>query len=236
MAVAASAIERFPGGRVFWAVWVSTEEAMGRLPMVLLTPVVAALAGTALAVSQPSSSVVHSSQGLIVAAPSFWNVLWLALAGSAGGVIVVGGLLFWGMWLYIRAWLPLWDRFRGWEPRLEPFPDQEAARLLLLCRMTPPVQISTLGHMECAVKRPDGSIDLIPDLSIVPSEVPLGDNEAETVPGAMALLGRATPGPYEVRWYGTNRKRYEIARKKFLIPAVPEDSKKCADKRDGNQP
>jgi hypothetical protein len=62
-----SVIERFARGRVLWAVWLATEQAMGRLPMVLLTPVVAAFVGTATAVSNPPKQEVH--HGVVVESP-----------------------------------------------------------------------------------------------------------------------------------------------------------------------
>ena len=96
--------------------------------------------------------------------------------------------------------------------------DPDQVIFQLACRVSPPMTPAVLGHMECTIKRPDGTIALVSGDDINTSwTLPLSP-ELPQVPAAGfwytldSLFGR-----YEVRWYGTERKRYEIARKTFEI-------------------
>jgi hypothetical protein len=187
--------------------------------MVLLVPITGAFAGTAWAVSHPAQEYVR--HGLVVGGASFTHALWQAVIGSVAGLLIVGGLLLWCMLFYLRVWLPLWDRYRGWEPTWEYFPGSDAVLMRLVCRIVPPVSTDSLGHKECVVKRPDGTTWLVAaGGSVMDTLIPTGD-VTHSMPAAQAILNlRGESGDYEVRWYGTNRKRYEIARKKFSIPSA----------------
>jgi hypothetical protein len=78
------------------------------------------------------------------------------------------------------------------------------------CKVQPPASIP--DHLECAVKPPSGDVEIVPEQSLSPRR-PLG---------VVFDFPLATPGTYEVRWYGLSdrRKRYEITRAKFKLPVV----------------
>jgi hypothetical protein len=227
-------IKHFPRGRALWAVAIATEEALGRFPMVLMTPIVGAFAGTAWAVSHPSRQIVRNR--VVVGGVSFTEALWLAIIGSVGGLFIAGGLLLWGMLLYVRVWLPLWDRHRGWEPTWEYFPGSDAVFLRLKCRIFPPISTDSLGHKECVVRH-EGTIKVLASGdSVLETSIPTGDVNL-SIPTVQAILSlHGESGEYEVRWYGTNRKRYEIARKTFVIQSPAAALRSSQDESKQRQP
>ena len=76
---------------MFWRLVFWTEQMLGKLPMVLLMPVIGAIIGTAWAVSHPFKSFVR--HGIVVSHSTFWHVLLLAVIGGVGGIVVLAGLV-----------------------------------------------------------------------------------------------------------------------------------------------
>jgi hypothetical protein len=94
----------------------------------------------------------------------------------------------------------------------------DAVIFQLACLASPPVKPSVLGHMECVIKRPDGIIEVSAGDEITPAGVVPVSPELPEAPAAYFWDSlRGISGRYEVRWYGTERRPYEIARKTFDI-------------------
>lgn len=207
----AAPLKNFPKWRRFWRCVYAAEAAQGRLPMMLWGPTIGAVGGALVALDLHPEVIRH---GLVVSVPSSGEVVAGAGIGAALGV--AAAFLFAFLWAGGRYFMRGDDT---WEPICDPAPESASVVFELRCRVSPPQHVETLGHKEAAVKRPDGTIQLIPTISIMQREVCVGD-EQNMVP---ATYFRFNPwgvtGEYEVRWYGTNRKHYEIARKKFWIEA-----------------
>jgi hypothetical protein len=86
------------GGFPWWLLFF-VEDSLATLPMLLLGPTMGAVIGTAVAVSRLSS--VRIDGQLAAAVPSVGDVLWPALLGGIGGVIVLVALAaVWGLVSY----------------------------------------------------------------------------------------------------------------------------------------
>jgi hypothetical protein len=84
------------------------EDTLGRLPMLLLGPVLGAVVGTAVAVSELGT--VRIGGRLAAAPPSVWDVLWPAVLGGVGGIIVLTLLAAgWGIFSYCRYGDDTWE-------------------------------------------------------------------------------------------------------------------------------
>jgi hypothetical protein len=188
--------------------------------MAILTPTTGAFVGTAWAISHPAETIRH---GLVVGEPSFAQVLLLALAGSVAAVILVTGFIFCALFLYERVVLPSLHRHGAWQPiywpNESPSSDPDLVGFQLACRLDPAVSPTTLGDMECWIKRPDDKIDVISGENVNRSiMVSLSGEPPPDTPAAHVWYHlRGIHGSYEVRWYGTERKRYEVAREKFEV-------------------
>ena len=93
----------------------------------------------------------------------------------------------------------------------------------LYCKVQPPASIP--DHLECVVKLPSGDVVSVPEASLDPRR-PIG---------VLFDVAPATPGSYEVRWYGLSdrRKLYEITRAKFKVPVVSQDVTRLCRERQG---
>ena len=85
----------------------SAEGALGRLPMMLLSPVIGAIVGTWWQLERSSEVILH---GLVVAVPSTPDVLAGTVIGGLAGIVMGFGLAF--VWACVRyfAWGdPVWE-------------------------------------------------------------------------------------------------------------------------------
>jgi hypothetical protein len=90
--------QHFPKWRVQARVAADTERLLGSLPMVLVTPVIAAVFATVVAVHEPSSHVAHA----IVIGPSLSSALRYAVEGALGSIFVIVGIVALAMWFRYR--------------------------------------------------------------------------------------------------------------------------------------
>lgn len=206
----ASTPKNFPRRRLRWRLVRATEARLGSLPMVLVTPTVAAVAGTAYAFSHPSLVI---RKGLVVGEQHFWHTLWTGVAGGLVGLAAVIGCVFMGVWFWYRVL----GGDRAWEAG---YCGRDAKVMFfeLRCKEdVAPADPLHLGAVECWVKTPSGT-------------VVRNRNRAQLLgepPGLMAFIS-AEPelGPYEVRWYAAREgERWrEVARKRLRVRAGEPDS------------
>jgi hypothetical protein len=180
-----------------WWLLLYVEDSLSRLPMLLLGPTMGAVIGTAVAVSQLGSVTIDGKTAAAV--PSIWDVLWPALLGGLGGVVVLT------VYSVARGVLSYFV-FGGddiWEGRLND------GVLELVCKTTVPVDPDRLGAMECTIKRPSGAFDTTDEF------VPRQGEPYGVI--ATAILGLNEASAYQVRWYATEHQRrlHEVARLRF---------------------
>jgi hypothetical protein len=197
----AAKLERFPRWRVWNRVLAHATEDMATLGGAVLVAVAFALVGAFAVFPRGANWFARFSAGLGVAA--------MALVAAWGLVLGYRTLR------YRRRGDPVWEI--AWSLRETQQSGGVSVRVngvSLICRGRPPVSVSTLGHVEAVVRPPNGRIRQMPQEG-------MGGDAGTTLWFAPALeAGPFTPGPYEVRWYGTTarRRRYEIARSKFMVP------------------
>jgi hypothetical protein len=190
---------RFPRWRVFWRTWSGTEQRLGTLPMVIVTPAVVSLFATVWAVSNPSEI---ERRGVVRLVPQpLVNVVMNALFGGVVGVLAVIGVVFVGVWIWYRLLVgdATWDARYGETTHEFMFFD-------LRCKPPVPVASSTLGAVECMVKTPGGQ---------VMTAVGPGNVWASNPVGIRAQFHiRRELGVYSVRWYAARgqSRLQEVAR------------------------
>lgn len=196
------AAEGFPKWALAWWLFYYVEDALQRLPLVLLAPTVGAVIGTSLAVSDGSSVTIEGHA--VAAVPSFWDVLGPAVGGAVGGIVLLAlGAAVWGRVSYARGGDDVWVATL-----------HEQWGLILLCRNEDvPADPSRLGAVECIVKRPSGEFDRTDALPPFPGRWPHG-----LIATGIRGLGQA--GNYEARWYATEHRArlHEVARMPLTGP------------------
>jgi hypothetical protein len=187
------------------------EDTLGRLPMLLLGPVLGAVVGTAVAVSELGTVRID---GKLAAAPAtVWDVLWPAVLGGVSGIVVLTLLAaIWGVISYLAL-----DGDDTWKILIEQDPSASAGELVeLICKGEVPADPNLLGAMEVYVKRPSGEIDRTDMFTPRPGK-PYG-----VIAAGVRSLGE--PGEYRVRWYATEhrgRRTHEVARAKHTVLSRP---------------
>lgn len=147
----AESLECFPRGRVRARVIANIEEEVGSLPMVLITPIVAAVAGAVVTFVYTPAERVHNG---LVETPSLWTSLGLAAVGAAIGIVLVITLL--GLWFWLSY---LVSPERSWGLGWTDGPDGRAFELF--SKANPPVRAIDLAKLEIRIKRLDGSCDVV---------------------------------------------------------------------------
>jgi hypothetical protein len=195
---------RFPISRLWWRLIYSTEESLTSLPLAVIAPTVAALAGTAWAISNTPELVVRD--GRAVDTESFWHALLNGVAGGVFGLIAVIVLVFAAVWLRYRL--------RGNPNWQSVFIGQHGDNTHWQLQRKPgsfPADPKQLGGLTLGVKVPSGQVK---EISLVFSQI----DPTPEGPSVSITTGREA-GSYEARWYsGTHGKRmHEIARGKVHL-------------------
>jgi uncharacterized protein YodC (DUF2158 family) len=195
---------RFPISRLWWRLIYSTEESLTSLPLAVVAPTSAALAGTAWAVSHTPELVVHN--GRVVDTESFGHALLNGVAGGVFGLVVVIVLVFVAVWLRYRV---LGDP--NWQSA---FIGQDGDMTHWQLQRRPgsfPADPKQLGGLTLGVRVPSGPIQ---ENSLVFSQV----KSTPEGPSIWVATG-GDAGSYEARWYsGTHGKRLrEVARGKVQL-------------------
>jgi hypothetical protein len=198
----AGEISGFPRWR--FALWLLyyVEDALGRLPILLLGPVLGAVIGTAIAVSELSS--VRIDGRVAAAVPSTLDVLWPAVVGGVSGIAALAVVMAgWGAFRYSTSGDDVW------QGQFVTF-DNGGGAAELVCKATDPVSTTQLGAIECVLRYPSGDFETAGALT--PRHNPNGVIAA----GHRALN---EPGEHEVRWYATEQrpKLHEVARVRFVV-------------------
>jgi hypothetical protein len=202
MAVRVSSGRGFLRGALFWRCWYATEEALSRLPMLLLIPTLGAVIGTSWGVSHPPNMVEH---GLVVAQQSFWGVLLSALIG---GVAATAVLMLVVSLVLLTRYLRSGDG--DWQGAFHGTVDDQLY-FELSCAADHPLDPATLGAMTCLVKPPAGEV-------VEAEQTGLRINPTGCV--SRFTLQPAT-GTFEARWYAVRGRRrlHEVARYRGPIDA-----------------
>jgi hypothetical protein len=191
----ADSLDRFPRGRVRARVIADTEKELGSLPMVLITPVVAAVAGAVVAFVYTPAERIHDGP---VETPSLWTSLGLAAVGAAIGIVLVLAVLALWFWLSYLA-----RPERSWRLRWTDGPDGHA--FVLASRANPPARPIDLANLEIVIKRSDGGFELV-------------GGESKLFPGRGPAWvfdhGEISPDPQAARLYSlqAGKRPYEVLR------------------------
>ena len=209
------------GGFPRWRLWrrllYSVEHTLGSLPVVVVAPVVAALLGTAWAVSHPSLSIRH---GIVVGQATFSEALLSALIGGVIGLLALISLLWIGAW----TWYLLLGGDRVWEAIYDEWRLDEGLIWRLRCRNgAVPANSALLGAVELWVRTPSG----ITFRSSRTDTWSYEDNrryketgKSETgLAARVALEKPLVAGKYQARWYVAKegQKYRELARTHTVI-------------------
>jgi hypothetical protein len=150
---------------------------------------------------------------------------WVERFYTGLGVAVIALAVVWGLATVAPlCWYRLHGRKDGtWEPIWRDSNELSAPGKVvfqLVCRVHPPIPVESLGYMECAIKRPDGTVELVSgdDINRL-GRVPRSPELPEVPAAHFWYPLRGLSGQYEVRWYGStaNRKLYEITRATFQV-------------------
>jgi hypothetical protein len=184
-----------------WLVY--TESALSRLPMLLLGPTTGAVVGTAVAVSKLATVEIDGKTAAAV--PSLGDVLWPALAGGVGGVLLLAIIsAVWGIAsFYLRGGIGAWEtRITDNVP-------------VLVSRSESPTPSSQLGAVDCVLRRPSGECEWVDNFT----------RRGSSVDGVVATSVHpiSEPGAYELRWYATEHRGWihEVASLKFVRDPDP---------------
>jgi hypothetical protein len=193
-------LERFSRSRLVFSWLLFAEGRMSHLTMLLLGPTLGAVIGTAVAVSDLSTTTINGK--VVATVPSLWDVLWPALAFGAGGVAVLMlGCVAVGVVLSYRSGIG------PWEAKIA-----DDGTPVLRPRSESPTTRGQLGAVDCVLKLPSGKYEWSDRL----------EDGHEGMYGAVSapdVEPVKEPGVYEMRWYATEHKRliHEIARLKHNV-------------------
>jgi hypothetical protein len=201
------AASRFPRWSIAGWLLLYVEDTLGRLPMLLLGPVLGAVVGTAVAVSELAT--VRIGGKLVAAPPSVWDVLWPAVLGAVGGIVVLMLLAAgWGILSYFR------HGDDTWEVVIEQHPSGSRGELVqLVCRGDVPADPNQLGAQEVIIQRPSGDFDRTDMFTPRPGK-PYG-----VIATGIRSLNES--GTYRIRWYATEhrgKRTHEIGRATYIEP------------------
>ncbi len=201
----ADSLDRFPRGRLRARVIANTEKELGSLPMVLITPVVAAVAGAVVVfVYTPAE---HVNDGL-VETPSLWASLGLAAVGAAIGIVLVLTML--GLWFWLSY---LASPERSW--RLGWTDGTDGRAFALLSDTNPPARPIDVANLQIWIKRSDGDFEVV-------------GGESKLLPGGGPAWvfghGEISPEPRTARVYSLQpgKRPYELLRTTIRAASAPD--------------
>ncbi|HEX5309085.1 MAG TPA: hypothetical protein VFW38_08395 [Solirubrobacteraceae bacterium] len=137
---------------------------------------------------------------------SFSDLVVAAFVGAIGGLLLVR---FFAFLIHLVLY-----RLSGWKDStwVAGFSFKgDMLFFLLHCKVHPPASVASLGYMECLVIDGAGRKTWITNDHLAQHADPVGV--------AAKIWAADSPGPYEVRWYGSTERRhlYEITRAVFDI-------------------
>jgi hypothetical protein len=207
---------KFRRSPLWWRYLYKTEQVLGSLPMVIVTPVFGAVAAAAVAAKAPSRELVRN--GIVVDESSYRHVFGVATLGALAGIGLAILLAFlWNVWTYRRRTDPSFQTKWGLNPKpLRDLTESDWRKrqthvmptVFLDAAGTPPLDpATTLGPVSGIAQLPNRSLYPMP-----PGGMAIDSKGIWFHP--IRLTGQAaTPGRYEVRWYGRWHNRdYEIGR------------------------
>lgn len=147
----ADSVDSFPRGRVRSRAIADTERELGSLPMVLITPVVAAVVGAVVAFVYTPAERVHNG---LVETPSLWTTLALAALGALLGVALVLTVLVLWFWLSYIA-----RPERDWRLAWTDGPDGRAFEIV--GSTNPPARPIDLATLEIQIERSAGPFEVV---------------------------------------------------------------------------
>jgi hypothetical protein len=205
---------KFPRAPLWWRYLYKTEQLLGSLPMVIVTPVVGAIVAAAVAARAPDHEVV--SGGEVIDRSSYLHVFAVAAGGALAGVGAVLVLAFlWNVWTYRRRTDPSFATHWGLNPKplrnLSESPQRKRQThvmptVFLDATDVPPLDpATTLGPVKAITQLPDRSL-----MEMLPPGVAV-DSKGIWFHPIRQGIAVAPEGRYEIRWYGRWRNHdYEI--------------------------
>jgi hypothetical protein len=205
-AVSAARRSRFPRWRLWRRTYQDTETKLGSLPLLLMTPILAAALAAFFATSQPPEIVRN---GVVIGSSSLTNLV-LAVGGGVGGVAVAAlGTYVVLVTRYLWRGDGSWSA-QNWGSGPQGAPGTESfGTLLLRCTVTPRLSTIDLGDYECWIKTPNRQVWEILD----------GSYLSGGRGGLSAMFAGLIDGGHHVRWYATRGrpKHVELARATILV-------------------
>ena len=208
-----------------------TEQLLGSLPMVIVTPVVGAIGAAAVAARAPDHEVVRG--GDVIDRSSYLHVFGVAAIGALAGVVLVLVLAFlWNVWTYRsrtdRSFATQWSLTPKPLTDLTESPQRRRQThvmptVFLNATDVPPLDpATTLGPIKGIAQLPDRSLMAMPPYGLAT------DTKGVWFHPIRQTAAIASEGRYEVRWYGRWRNLdYEIGRSvhehKWHKPMTPQD-------------
>jgi hypothetical protein len=195
-------LPRFYRGCVLTRVVRDSATKISSIPGVVITPIVASVFATVVAVSQPAPRV-HNG---VVDSPSLLEALQYSVGGALAGIVFVVAVVSLVTWARYRiSGDPIWTAVEEW---IEIKGSEITIYLPLQGSDLDAVDPSWLVAPECVVRFPTGAIWSFKLVTTNPT-------------GVVARIDYIPePGQYAYRWYdvipGTQR-RYEVARRSFYF-------------------
>lgn len=196
---------QFPRFAVFWRTWIMTGRVLGSLPMVIVTPTLAALVATVLAAATPPTTTIQRHAVLIP--PSLGDSVASAVVGAAVGILAVVAIVWCGVWLWYR----ITGADREWEAVYAATDGDGEMQFELRSKgrgsVLPFAPITRLGHdPECWIRTPSGKTKRFSTRAGMNVLIPNGGLYVR-------LHEEPAPGVYEFRWYAPHWPSvYEVAR------------------------
>jgi hypothetical protein len=179
----------------------AAEGALGRLPMMILSPVIGAIAGTWWQLERSSEVIRH---GLVVGVPSTPDVLAGTIIGALGGIVVGLSLAFvWAGVSYFARGDRVWETLYTGSVEGMMF-------FQLSCKAGIVADPSHLGAIECLLRKPSGEL-VTYNGPLMPRHNPYGVTARFQMEPEVGI--------YKCRWSATreDERLHEIARGKFEV-------------------
>ena len=223
--------DKFRRSPLWWRYFFKTEQSLGSLPMVIVTPVLGAVVAAAVAARVPDHEVVRG--GVVIDRSSYLHVFWVACVGAVIGAVAAMLVAFvWNIWTYRNRTDPSFQTKWGLTPKpLRDLTESDWRKrqthlmptVFLDAADIPPLDpATTLGPVSGIAQLPDRSLYPMP-----PNGMAV-DSKGIWFHPIRQTAAVAPEGRYEVRWYGRWRNHdYEIGRSvhehKWPKPMTPTE-------------